>query len=313
MESKLMVKIQPTKGSQTEYIVTDLDDIIIGRFEIVELEKRCDIKLNFYREYKYDLLRDTLKLILKAVFKNVNIFKVNIRAIEKVNINPFLDLGFTLEGILGQNEYINGEYFSEFLFGINKKEYNEKNIIHFIELKGENIVLKNLTPGNAEELTEYYIKNKDHLAPFEPNRDNEFYTIEGQKSILDESYRQFLNGTAIDLGIFKNDKFIGKMKLSSIVYGVFKSGILGYSIDKDEQGKGYMKEAVKLFLDYAFNECELHRIEASALLDNNRSNCVLSSCGFELLGVNKKYLLINGNWKDHCTYYIIKEDFYKNR
>jgi len=30
-----------------------------------------------------------------------------------------------------------------------------------------------------------------------------------------------------------------------------------------------------------------------------------------MLGVNEKYLLINGKWKDHATYYILKEDFEK--
>ena len=107
--------------------------------------------------------------------------------------------------------------------------------------------------------------------------------------------------------IFKDEKFIGKIKLSNIVYGIFKSGILGYSIDKDEQGKGYMKESVKLMMDYAFSECELHRIEASALVDNEKSIGVLKSCGFKILGVNKNYLLINGKWRDHVTYYIIKK------
>ena len=45
-----------------------------------------------------------------------------------------------------------------------------------------------------------------------------------------------------------------------------KSGIIGYSIDKDFQGKGYMKEAVMLVLKYAKEELDLHRIEASVLL-----------------------------------------------
>ena len=52
---------------------------------------------------------------------------------------------------------------------------------------------------------------------------------------------------------------------------IFKNGIIGYSIDKDQQGNGYMKEAVKMALEYAFKELRLHRIEASALVENMRS------------------------------------------
>lgn len=310
MESNLMVKIQADKLTQTEYLVKDINDIVIGRFRILELNnisKRCDIDLKFYRDYNYNLLRDTLNIILKTVFKNVSIFKINIKVFENVNVNAFLDLGFTLQGILSENECFKGEYLDELSFGITRKEYNQLGRYPIIQLNGKNIVLKNLTPGDAEKLLEYYKKNKNHLAPFEPDRDNSFYTLEVQQNLLNESYRQFLNGTNIELGIFKEDRLIGKMKLSSIVYGSLKSGVLGYSIDKDEQGKGYIKESVKLFIDYAFNECELHRIEASALIDNKRSRYVLTSCGFKLVGINEQYLLINGKWKDHATYCIIKE------
>ena len=178
-----------------------------------------------------------------------------------------------------------------------------------VELQGERICLRNFTPGDADELLEYYIRNKEYLAPFEPTRDSSFYTIENQVSLLNESYKQLLNGTSIDMGIFKDDKLIGKLKLSNIVYGSLKSGILGYSIDKNEQGNGYMKESVNLFLKYAFEECDMHRVEASAMVDNIKSRNVLSGCGFNLVGINEKYLLINGRWMDHATYYITKEKY----
>ena len=110
----------------------------------------------------------------------------------------------------------------------------------------------------------------------------------------------------MDFGIFKNNKLIGKIKISNIVYGIFKNGIIGYSIDKDECGKGYMKESLNAIVDYSFQELGLHRLEASALLDNERSRRVLISCGFKELGINENYLFINGKWRDHITYYKIK-------
>jgi len=312
MKLDVSVKIQADKLSQTEYLIKDMNDISIGRFSTMGLEslsKTCDIKLKFYREYNCELLNDTLTLILKATFKDSNIFKVNIKVRENINFEPFLNLGFTLEGIFNQNEYFKGQYFDDLSFGITRIEYNQMSRYSLVELKGKNISLRNLTPMNAEEILEYYKKNKNHLAPFEPTKDNNFYTLETQKKYLNKSYREFLGGTNIDLGIFKEEKLIGKIKLSRILHGSFKNGILGYSIDEDEQGKGYMKESVKLLLKYAFHECELHRIEASALVNNEKSRRVLTKCGFKLIGINEKYLLINGKWEDHATYYILKEYF----
>ena len=271
--------------------------------------KTCNINLKFYREYSYELLSDTLTLILKATFKEPNIFKVNVIVPEKIDINPFLDLGLTLEGILSQNECFRGEYFDELSFGITRAEYNKVDKHSLVELKGKKIVVRNLTPGNAEELLEYYKRNRNYLAPFEPIREKAFYTLETHRKILKKSYKEFLRGTSLEFGIFKEEKLIGKIKLSGIVYGSFRNGILGYSIDEDEQGKGYMKESIMLVLNYAFNECELHRVEASALVDNERSRRVLERCGFRLVGINEKYLLINGKWSDHATYYVLKENF----
>ena len=154
-------------------------------------------------------------------------------------------------------------------------------------------------------MTEYYIRNKEHLASFEPAREKEFYTVESQKSKSNDNYTQFLNGTAIDFGIFKEEKIIGKLRISSILYGIVKSGILGYSIDKLEQGKGIMTSAVKLVTEYAFNELGMHRIEASVLVDNEKSKRVLHKCGFKELGLNEKYLFIDGVWRDHITFFKI--------
>lgn len=310
MQLNVNVKIQADKLSQTKYLIKDMSDIIIGRFRTIELEdpsKTCDIDLKFYREYNYELLSDTLTLILKATFKDLNIFKVNIKVLEKIDFNPFLDLGFTLEGIFNQNQYLKGEYLDELSFGITRMEYNKISKYSLIELKGKNVILKNLTTSNAQEVLEYYNKNKNHLAPFEPTKDSTFYTLESQKKFLNKSYRESLNGTSVDLGIFKTEKLIGKIKISRILNGSFKSGTLGYSIDEDEQGKGYMKESVRLLIDYAFDECELHRLEASVLLNNKKSRMVLTKCGFKLIGINEKYLLINGKWEDHATYYILKD------
>ena len=308
MDNQREVNIELIKGTLDDYIVKDKDKIVIGRFTITELDKenkKCNLKLKFYREDNYDLLKITLEAILKAVFKDKNIFKANIVVSENINLRPFLDSGFTLEAIFTDNIFVKGNFYDELSFGINRNEYLNSGRNNIIELTGENILIRNFTPDDAQELLEYYIKNKDHLKEFEPVRDSGFYTYETQKGILLESYRQLMTGVGSDLGIYKDDKLIGKAKISNIVYGVFKNGILGYSIDKDYEGKGYMKEAINLVLEYAKEYLDLHRVEASVLTSNERSKGVLLACGFEEIGINKKYLYINGRWSDHITFYKI--------
>ncbi|MDO5780357.1 MAG: GNAT family protein [Clostridium sp.] len=308
MDNQREVNIELIKGTLDDYIVKDKDKIVIGRFTITELDKenkKCNLKLKFYRENNYDLLKITLEDILKAVFKDKNIFKANVVVSENINLKPFLDIGFTLEAIFTDNIFTKGSFYDELSFGINRNEYLNSGRNNIVEMKGKNILIRNFTPDDAQELLEYYLRNKEHLREFEPVRDASFFTYETQKEILLESYRQLMTGVGSDLGIYKDNKLIGKAKISNIVYGVLKSGILGYSIDKEYEGKGYMKEAINLVLEYAKEYLDLHRIEASVLTTNERSKGVLLSCGFEEIGINKKYLYINGKWSDHITFYKI--------
>ncbi|MGL4773221.1 MAG: GNAT family N-acetyltransferase [Clostridium sp.] len=305
----MKVNISPNGNSVSEYIIKDKDKITIGRFNLLDLNKEhrsCNIKLKFYREHDNELLKEALKLILMAVFKEKNLFKVNIIVNEEMNLTPFLDIGFVLEGIISNNVFSNGNFKDELYLGINREEYSVSEKTHLVYIEGKNISLKLLTPEDAEKLLNYYNDNKSHLEPFEPMRDESFYTVGTQRTILNESYKQFINGVTVDLGIYKEEKLIGKIKIANIVQGIFKSGIVGYSIDNKNQGKGYMKEALNLLLKYAFEELELHRVEASALVENDRSKNVLEACGFKKLGVNEKYLFINGVWRDHITYYKVK-------
>ena len=308
MDNQKDVNIELIKGTLDDYIIKDKDKIVIGRFTITELDKenkKCNLKLKFYREDNYDLLKITLEAILKAVFKDKNTFKANIVVSENINLKPFLDTGFTLEAIFTDNIFIKGSFYDELSFGINRNEYLNAGRNNIVEIQGKNISIRNFTPDDAEELLEYYLRNKEHLREFEPVRDTSFFTCETQKEILLESYRQLMTGSGSDLGIYIDNKLIGKAKISNIVYGVFKNGILGYSIDKEYEGRGYMKEAINLVLEYAKDYLDLHRIEASALTTNERSKGVLLACGFEEVGVNKKYLYINGKWSDHITFYKI--------
>ena len=106
MDNQREVNIELIKGTLDDYIVKDKDKIVIGRFTITELDKenkKCNLKLKFYREDNYDLLKITLKDILKAVFKDKNIFKTNVVVSEKIHLKPFLDSGFTLEAIFTDN------------------------------------------------------------------------------------------------------------------------------------------------------------------------------------------------------------------
>lgn len=305
------VFIEAIRGNDREYVVKDKVGIILGRFFLKDLDsknKKVDVKFKFYKEDNYKLMKETLRKILKVLFAEKDIYKINLFVSDIKNFNAYLDLGFMLEGVLSDNVCNNGIQKDEYIMGININDFNDKVKLVQFQLNTERLALRNLTPENTEEMLDYYIRNEEHLRHYEPTRDSGFYTYEGQKEILTESFRQFIDGTSIDLGIFKDEKLIGKIKLSNIVYGILRNAFVGYSIDKEHQGKGYMKEALNTVCSYAFEEMGLHRLEASTLMDNSRSQGVLKACGFNELGISEKYLYINGEWRDHKIFYKVNDD-----
>lgn len=81
--------------------------------------------------------------------------------------------------------------------------------------------------------------------------------------------------------------------------------MIGYSLDKEYNGKGYMTEAVKQVVRYAFEELKFHRITGEASPDNPGSIRVLENAGFHKEGIARLNVKIRGVWKDHQILAII--------
>ncbi len=308
--NKAIVSIEGIKGNEREYVIKDKDSITIGRVFIIEMNTQnryASFRIKIYKgeEESNTFLKEALKLLLSSFFHKKDIQKVNVLVEEDSDLRCFTELGFILEGILGRSIISNKVYKDELVLGIDTETYCLHENIRIVRLQADELCLKVLTVEDAEEALRFYKRNINHLKPFEPSRDESFYTLQVQKKNLLEDYKLYILGKCVSFGIFKESRLIGKIRISNIIEGGFKSAFLGYSMDSEEQGKGYMKKAVNLICDYAFKELELHRLEASTLTDNIKSQRVLKSCGFEELGVNKKYLFINGRWRDHITFYKI--------
>ncbi|KEZ85114.1 GNAT family acetyltransferase [Clostridium sulfidigenes] len=291
-----------------KYIIRDSSGIIVGRFIILDLDhenKGVIIKLKFYKSGRdaNKTLQDALKLMLNNLIKSKGLHKVNIICDEKISLTPFTNLGFQLEGYISDSIITKFKYEGSLLFGIVEEEFYNNSYKKELAIQGNKISIRVLNSDDASDLLEYYTRNKEFLSKFEPHRDEEFYTVEVQKQSLIENYKEFIKGEGAHFGIYKAEKMIGRIRIYNIVHGVFKSAFIGYSMDEQYQGNGYMKEAVSLVVTYAYEELGLHRIEATTLVDNEKSQRVLKACGFNELGICKEYLHINGKWRDHVIFY----------
>lgn len=102
-----------------------------------------------------------------------------------------------------------------------------------------------------------------------------------------------------------NDEIVGVINVNNIVRGSFLSASLGYYVGQRHHGAGFMTEALKQTIGFAFDELGLHRIEANIQPSNARSRNLVKRCGFELEGISKAFLYINGEWRDHERWSLV--------
>lgn len=163
-----------------------------------------------------------------------------------------------------------------------------------------------------EAVADYQRRNREFLAPFEPHRPEEYYTVPFWKHLLFQQLEEMQRGEAICFYIAEAlgaDRVIGSISLTGIIRGAFCSGYLGYRLDREYLGRGYMTEAVSQMVDYAFNAAGLHRVEANVMPRNKPSLRVLEKCGFHSEGVARAYLRINGVWEDHVHMVKLNDDW----
>jgi [ribosomal protein S5]-alanine N-acetyltransferase len=105
----------------------------------------------------------------------------------------------------------------------------------------------------------------------------------------------------------------GVFNVSQIFGGAFSSAYLGYYALEPQAGKGYMREGMLLVFRYAFRELGLHRLQANVQPENDRSLALVRSTGFTEEGYARRYLKINGRWRDHVTFAVLAEDLDRRR
>jgi len=159
-----------------------------------------------------------------------------------------------------------------------------------------------LRVSDAEGLSEAYQRNRDHLAPWGPRRNEDFFTVGGQTASIESRLALFTAGSDVPWVLLDEDRIVGVLTLSGIARGPFLSAHLGYWVDKDYNGRGVGSAAVAYAVGAARTELGLHRLQAATLHHNAASQKVLKRSGFEEIGLAPAYLKIGQTWQDHILY-----------
>lgn len=167
-------------------------------------------------------------------------------------------------------------------------------------------VTRPLVLDDAPSLANLVQANRDFLAPWQPNRPDRYFTLDGQRDFIQKLLEQQAAKVCVPLAILDEAGAIaGTVTLQSIIRGAFQSCSIGYWLAESTQGRGLATRAVGEATRIAFEVLRLHRVQAETLTHNMRSQRVLDRTGFIEYGRAEAYMHIAGEWQDHVLYQLL--------
>ena len=153
-------------------------------------------------------------------------------------------------------------------------------------------------------------ESKEFLIPWEPTWPSDALSKSAFRRRLSRYSEDWSNDRGYSFFIFTKEAqhLVGGITIANVRRGVAQMGSFGYWIGERFARNGYMTEAVQGPASFAFDQLALHRIEAACLPSNEASQGVLKNSGFSYEGTARKYLKINGKWRDHMVFSLIREE-----
>jgi RimJ/RimL family protein N-acetyltransferase len=120
-----------------------------------------------------------------------------------------------------------------------------------------------------------------------------------------EALREYVTGKLGDrdnvflaMVLKSGDRHIGNIKLGPI-HWMHRSADIGLLIgERDCWGQGYATEAIRLVVDYAFSELNLHKLTAGCYAINHGSIKAFQKVGFVVEGVRPQHYYYRGAYID---------------
>ncbi|MCG5430973.1 GNAT family N-acetyltransferase [Mycobacterium sp. MYCO198283] len=146
------------------------------------------------------------------------------------------------------------------------------------------------------------LADREHLEPWEPTADAGWearHGISAWPSVCGGLRAEARRGRMLPYVIELDGEFCGQLTIGNVTHGALKSAWIGYWVTTSAIGGGVATGALALGLDHCFGPVTLHRVEATVRPENAASRAVLAKAGFREEGLLRRYLHVDGAWRDH--------------
>jgi ribosomal-protein-alanine N-acetyltransferase len=174
-------------------------------------------------------------------------------------------------------------------------------------LRDGDIVIRPIRLRDARALEHELLENRGWLRKWEATNPVGPMSFDVRASIrhLQSNARA---GLGLPFVIEYQGQLAGQLNVSSISYGSVSMATIGYWVSERFAGKGLTPTAVALATDHCFFTVGLHRMEICIRPENEPSLRVVEKLGFRYEGLRRRYIHINGDWRDHFCFGLTVEE-----
>ena len=172
-------------------------------------------------------------------------------------------------------------------------------------LETERLILRAITMDDAEATFDYASDPESNkFMPWDTHR-----SLADTYAYLETIPKNYAARERINFAItLKPDgKFIGSCGFHNFSPDHHRV-MMGYLLNRNYWGNGYMTETVREMIRFAFEEMGMHRVAATCDFDNIRSARVMERSGMTLEGVFRDYEIRHGKFVATKSYAILKEN-----
>jgi ribosomal-protein-alanine N-acetyltransferase len=175
----------------------------------------------------------------------------------------------------------------------------ENTVLTFPKLETERLILRQVCKGDTE--TVYRLYSNDAVMQYRGA--DQYRSILEAENLIRHFEQLFVQNAGLRWGLAfrgQEEELIGTAGINKIDWPHFR-GEIGYELSPSLWNKGLMTEALKAITAYAFNQLNLHTLEANIAPANSASQRVLEKLGFVKEAHFKENWYYKG-WWDSAIY-----------
>ena len=169
------------------------------------------------------------------------------------------------------------------------------------------VTIRSIRPRDARDLEYELAANRSWLRRWEATNPQGLVGYDakaGIRSLL--AYAKA--GTGIPFAILHNGQFAGQLNVSGLSYGSLSTATIGYWVAERVAGQNVTPTAVALATDHCLFTLGIHRMEICIRPENEASLRVVEKLGFRYEGLRRRYIHIDGDWRDHFCFALTVEE-----